>query len=52
VANCVGPDPVHIDAISIVSGLPPGDCLAALAQLELLGAVEQRPGGMFRMATG
>ena len=52
VANCVGAEPVHIDAISIVSGIPPGDCLAALAQLELLGAVEQRPGGMFRMATG
>ena len=52
VANCVGAEPVHIDAISIVSGIPPGDCLAALAQLELLGAVEQRPGGMFRMVTG
>jgi DNA processing protein len=50
VANCLGAAPVHIDAIAIVSGLPPGDCLASLAQLELLGAVEQRPGGMFCLA--
>lgn len=52
VASCVGRELVHIDAISIVSGLPPGDCLAALAQLELLGAIEQRPGGMFRATEG
>ncbi|HEU4829603.1 MAG TPA: DNA-processing protein DprA [Gemmatimonadales bacterium] len=51
VANCLGAELVHIDAISLVSGLPPGDCLASLAQLELIGAVEQRPGGLFRMAT-
>ena len=51
VANCLGAAPVHIDAIAIVSGLPPGDCLASLAQLELLGAVEQRPGGLFCLAS-
>lgn len=50
VAHCLGPAPVHIDAIVMVSGLPPGDCLAALAQLELMGAVEQRPGGLFCLA--
>jgi DNA processing protein len=52
VAACLGPDLVHIDAIALVSGLAPGDCLASLAQLELLGAVEQRPGGLFRIAPG
>lgn len=51
VASCLGTELVHIDAIAMVSGLPPGDCLAALAQLELLGAVEQLPGGLFRMAS-
>ncbi len=50
VAACLGSELVHIDAIAMVSGLPPGDCLAALAQLELLGAVEQQPGGLFRFA--
>ncbi|MGE5927902.1 MAG: DNA-processing protein DprA [Gemmatimonadota bacterium] len=50
VAHCLGAAPVHIDAIVMVSGLPPGDCLAALAQLELLGAVEQRPGAHFCLA--
>ena len=50
VAHCLGAAPVHIDAIVMVSGVPPGDCLAALAQLELLGAVEQRPGGHFCLA--
>jgi DNA processing protein len=50
IAQCLGPAPVHIDAIVMVSGLPPGECLAALAQLELLGAVEQRPGGLFSLA--
>ena len=49
IANCLGVEPVHIDAISLVSGIPPGDCLAALVRLELLGAVEQRPGSMFRL---
>ena len=52
VAACLGPELVHIDAIALVSGLAPGDCLASLAQLELLGAVEQHPGGLFRMARG
>jgi DNA processing protein len=51
VAACLGAELVHIDAIVLVSGVPPGDCLAALAELELLGAVEQRPGGLFRLAT-
>ncbi len=51
VAACLGAAPVHIDAVAMVSGLPVGDCLAALAQLELLGAVEQHPGAMFRMLT-
>lgn len=52
VAACVGPDLVHIDAIALVSGLAAGDCLASLAQLELLGAVEQHPGGLFRVTRG
>ncbi|HEX6644306.1 MAG TPA: DNA-processing protein DprA [Gemmatimonadales bacterium] len=52
VAACLGAELVHIDAISLVSGLPVGDCLAALAQLELLGAVEQQPGCQFRLAAG
>src|SRR5690606_32088757 len=48
VAGCLGRELVHIDAISIVSGQPPGEVLAVLAQLELIGAVEQHPGGLFR----
>ena len=52
VAGCLGTELVHIDAIALVSGVPPGDCLAALAQLEILGVVEQRPGGRFRIAAG
>lgn len=50
VAACLGAELVHIDAIALVTKLPPGDCLAMLAQLELIGAVEQRPGGLFRLA--
>ena len=52
VAACVVTDLVHIDAIALVSGMAPGDCLASLAQLELLGAVEQHAGGLFRVARG
>lgn len=52
IAACLGADLLHIDAIALASGRPPGECLAALAELELIGAAEQWPGGHFRRGGG
>lgn len=48
VAEQLGLEPVHLDALIQRSGRAPGDLLALLCALELYGVVEQLPGRRFR----
>jgi DNA processing protein len=47
-AEAVGFDPIHVDALAERLGLPPGELLGSLCTLELAGVVVQQAGGMFR----
>jgi DNA processing protein len=48
VATLLGADAASADELHLRSGRPPGDVLAALSSLELLGLVERQAGGRFR----
>ncbi|RPJ76277.1 MAG: DNA-protecting protein DprA [Desulfobacteraceae bacterium] len=50
VLQCLGPYPVHIDALQREAGLSPGALAAALLQLELKGCAVQLPGKQFALA--
>ncbi len=50
VLQCLGPYPVHIDALQRCAGLAPGALAAALLQLELKGCAVQLPGKQFTLA--
>jgi DNA processing protein len=47
VAELLGPDPLHVDAIAARAGRPVGQLLALLCALELAGVASQRPGRYF-----
>lgn len=47
-ADAVGFDPIHIDALAERLGRPAGELLGALCALELAGLVEQQAGRLFR----
>jgi DNA processing protein len=48
IAEMVGVEPLHLDALAGRTGKPVGVLLALLCGLELQGVVEQRPGRLFR----
>lgn len=50
VMQCLGPYPVHIDALQRCTGLAPGALATALLQLELKGCAVQLPGKQFTLA--
>jgi len=45
--DCLGPEPLHIDAIAAQTGLATSDALVNLLSLEFKGIVKQLPGKMF-----
>jgi len=47
-ADAVGFDPIHVDALADRLGRSAGELLGALCALELAGLVEQQAGGRFR----
>jgi DNA processing protein len=47
-ADAVGFDPVHVDALADRLGRSAAELLSALCALELAGVVEQQAGGLFR----
>jgi DNA processing protein len=40
-------EPLHIDKIAVITGIPTSDCLVNLLSLEFKGAVKQLPGKVF-----
>ena len=50
VLRAIDPTPTALDAIVAASGLSPGNVMAALTELELLGLVENLPGMRYRRA--
>lgn len=48
VAELLGAEAMHLDALVERGGRPVGELLAALCRLELHGVVEQAPGRLFR----
>jgi len=49
IINCLSNDPLHIDIISVNSGLDIQNVSSNLSMLEIKGLVEQIPGKMFRL---
>ena len=49
VVKCLAREPLHIDAISRISGLGVQEASSVLLMLELKGIVEQEPGKIFRI---
>jgi predicted Rossmann fold nucleotide-binding protein DprA/Smf involved in DNA uptake len=49
VVDALGGATLHIDAITLLTGIPTGQILVELLSLELKGIVTQQPGKMFRL---
>ncbi|MFN3613971.1 MAG: hypothetical protein ACK4WC_05365, partial [Rubrimonas sp.] len=46
----IGPEPVAFDALAEASGIGAARLAAALAELEIMGRIDRRPGDMVALA--